>query len=356
MKLYKINMDELVMNHIYSYYVKYDKLHRLINQLYGGSSANTINIFIDIMDIYKSLESKLREPFANHIVIISGIINMVAHYRQFFKSRYNVYSNFWLISSEDNYLAREYCEEFVPIRLNPLMQNIYNTSMEFLPMICKYIPDVDFIRTSVNFSTKVMSILEYEDLHRKNINPSLVITKDLLAYAGASIAPILRPKKNPNGDYSYIISYDNFHRFVWDMQKKEFDTSMLHNDGYFMTIPMLAALTRLPSRSLSRILSMKKALDIMYTVSTEMHSISANKIITDPLGIYLEHVYKYTGIDIARVQNRFLACEILNQYVNYMITPECKSYQGIVNLYDPEGIKRINNEFFSTCPLDLNVL
>ena len=61
--------------------------------------------------------------------------------------------------------------------------------------------------------------------------------------------------------------------------------------------------------------------------------------------------------NIDQIRYRYLACEVVRyQGTAYESLPESKTYNGIVNLYDPRGIQSINNEYFKSCPLDLNVL
>ena len=94
-------MSKISISQIINYsYVKYDRLSELINLEYKGSNSSNINIFIDLYSILKPLYS------ANIIIddyteITSCIINMCAHYRYFFRSRYNVESRIYLIWSKN---------------------------------------------------------------------------------------------------------------------------------------------------------------------------------------------------------------------------------------------------------------
>ena len=51
------NLDELVSNVMYGYYVKYDTLTGLINTNYSGSNATTIDIYIDMQDILRHIDN-----------------------------------------------------------------------------------------------------------------------------------------------------------------------------------------------------------------------------------------------------------------------------------------------------------
>ena len=53
MNLNHADTDTLLQGVIYGYCVKYNRLIELINANFAGSSATTIDIFVDIHDIYK---------------------------------------------------------------------------------------------------------------------------------------------------------------------------------------------------------------------------------------------------------------------------------------------------------------
>ena len=55
--------------------------------------------------------------------------------------------------------------------------------------------------------------------------------------------------------------------------------------------------------------------------------------------------------------NRFTAMDIIHQSDLFRIEPSYNTIRmGIVDLYDPEEVQRINNRYFRKYPLDLNVL
>ena len=79
------NLDTLVSSVIYGYYTKYDRLIPLINENFVGSTATTLDIFVDVMDIFRRLDKASSKnsffTITNPLVVTSGIINMIAHYR-----------------------------------------------------------------------------------------------------------------------------------------------------------------------------------------------------------------------------------------------------------------------------------
>ena len=68
------NLDELISNVIYGYYVKYDTLTNLIRAYYNGSTATVIDIYIDVQDILRHIDrylSKTQLPISNPLVVTS---------------------------------------------------------------------------------------------------------------------------------------------------------------------------------------------------------------------------------------------------------------------------------------------
>ena len=50
------NLDTLISNCIYGYYIRYDRLAQLINSEFYNSNATEVNIYIDIRDILRIAE------------------------------------------------------------------------------------------------------------------------------------------------------------------------------------------------------------------------------------------------------------------------------------------------------------
>ena len=201
-------LDNILLNVIYGYYVKYDRLESLINRAYANSGAIELNIFINMTDIFTRIDRYLSDRnsiISNPLVITSGLINMVAHYRNFFTTRYRCNTRFWLIESVDNIISKMYCSDFTAPILSDRMTVLKSDNMEVFPMLCKLIPDVQYERCTVDFCTKVVDIIERE----KTKSPNMVISKDsfdiqLANTFDLSNITVLRPIKNKEGDNSIL--------------------------------------------------------------------------------------------------------------------------------------------------------
>lgn len=351
------NLDELISNVIYGYYVKYDTLTNLIRAYYNGSTATVIDIYIDVQDILRHIDrylSKTQLPISNPLVVTSGLINMIAHYRNFFTTRFSCNSRFWLVDSSDNVIATKLYADFKQKPLSMNMSQIYKINLSFIPIICNAIVDVQYENTTVDVVTKMISIrnIEYENGH---VNPSILISKDPFTFQATAITGInvLRPKKNNFGDVSYIITgITAATSYVNELSKNPIQYVAIDPEQ----LSTLMAFTRVPSRNLKTIYQINAVLpkfaEAYKNAMTVKYPWETLRFIKDFL-----RINKDKKKNEYEILYRLQACDtVFGQLIAYTNMPEYKTYKGIVNIYDPKGIKEINNTHFRSCPLDLNVL
>ena len=354
-------LDNILLNVIYGYYVKYNRLEYLINYAYANSGATELNIFINMTDIFTRIDRYLSDKNAvinNPLIITSGIINMVAHYRNFFTTRYRCNTKFWLIESVDNTISKMYCSDFLAPVLSDRMMVLKSDNMEVFPMLCKLIPDVQYERCTVDFCTKVVDII----IREKTKNPNMVISKDsfdiqLSNAFDLSNITVLRPIKNKEGDNSILSTrYTSIYDYIYLISKGSEIINTNNISTYGEILPFFMAITRVPTRKLKTMFTIKNALNKLQKMNQagklpyvvwDMNELVNDLIRCNPdiKRDSLEILYRYKACDAAK----------LHYYV-YKDTAESFTYNGIENIYDPNAIKSINNIYFKTCPLDLNVL
>lgn len=353
-------IDDTVLNALYGYYVRYDKLTQLINENFKGSSATTLNLFIDVNNILCKLEEyclKSNSYPSSETVVMAGLINMAAHYRYFFRSRYNCHTKIYLLNSINNTISPLYDASFVHPHPKTEACRIDNALMN---QICKYIPDVAYLTGTVEFVTMVSALLGKEK--GPVIPPNLVISKDpyanqLTKYVdNLSPVMVMRPSKFQGQDNSYIISLGNnaiieYARGVGSKVKSDEPI-----DPYCLAVYM--ALTRVPSRGMKSFYPANKAIDI---INTSLYRVtSLYKYPWDPDFYFTKLIDTYGDPrlhkDIPFLVNRFKAVEsVYFHLLGYKDTMEYKMLEGMVNLYDPRGMQEINEKYFKNTPLDLEV-
>ena len=353
------NLDQLISNVIYGYYVKYDTLTNLIRTYYNGSDATIIDIYIDVQDILRHIDrhlSKTQLPISNPLVVTSGLINMVAHYRNFFSTRFRCNSRFWLIDSNENVLGSKYFADFRQKALSMNMAQIYRMNVQFIPLICNAITDVQYEKTSVDIVTKAISIRGIEAEINGRLYPGLLISKDPFTFQATTATDmnVLRPRKNNLGDVSEIISAPfATTAYVNELSRTPYPTTVPIDPEQLST---LMALTRVPSRNIKTKYQLNNAIEKLIN---GYQSGLTTKYPWDQLRFF-ESFLMANGErnkDPYELVCRLQACDTsIGQALAYQSTAESKLYKGIVNIYDPNGIKEINDTHFKSCPLDLNVL
>lgn len=341
---YSESYDNLTISTMYSYYVRYEKLTELINKQFYNSNATNVNLFVDVHGILVNLrENKVS---INQYAFIAGLINLAAHYRQFFKTRYQCTTRIWFINALDNIIPHYYNKTF------DHNTNVDTIDDNIMKQLCNYIPEVAYVTCRVDCATMAVKIAKDEKL----IDPCILISKDPFEFQICAYDNfyVLRPKKYKGQDTSYLVNklnateYYSMYISYGHETVKGFDATIL---------PVLMALWRVPSRKVLTKFRMPKPIDLLknyvskYTyrypwdIETFFQRLSeAND------GIIDRNIFDLT--------NRFKAVDaIYFQSVAYESLPDYKTdYTGIVNLYDPRGMQEINEKYFKAYPLDLEVL
>ena len=338
---------------MYGYCTRYPELQRLVDFTFRGSNATGLNIFIDATDILYKISQYIKktdEYIGNCNVLVSGLINIAAHYRSFFASRYQCHTKIWIVYSKENVIGKKYHGQFdYRIKSSSLEKTLYEQAIYMAADICKLIPDVDVQVTIADFLTKSLGILKYE----KATNPSIFITKDEFNYQVCMYDKmyVLRPKKKISGeDISALIHTNAVDYFIADISKSQIKSiSGISNT----LIHPIMALSRVPSRNL------RSVYRIQQTVSTILDAIN-RQVISQSYPWDINKFFESLALDKKRRESinilieRFKACDVVNtQLLAYECTAEYLTYNGIVNVYDPNGAKAINEEYFKECPLNL---
>lgn len=353
--MYVISSEQVIG----SYAVKYKTLTQLINFEYAGSNANDINIFIDLTGILKSITS---QPISCNSAysITASIINLCAHYRNFFNEYYHVHTRFFIILSV---LDSATCinAKYVPtysryyIGSNQKINSLVNEALSILEILVPYIEDIAFYRTEYEFGVFVYDVLQYESNIPNHIIPGLILTKDPYSYQlvsdDAFMVKILRPRKENGEDLSYIVNYMTAIDAICQARK----TNIIENNLNSSLISLILSLSRVPERNIQSVHQMPAVIKALNKAVEQ--KVIMNDRTTDI--DYICNVLKSNGwlnvSDPQKIRDRFNAIDIESQYnaFKYLNAPR---YNGMVNLYDPNAVKEISAKYFKDYPLDLNVL
>ena len=351
---------------LYSFCIRYDRLKYLIDMEYSHpryDKMDSIVVFIDINSIIKSYFKNTEYKFENYYDITSGLINICAHYRQFFKSRYGLYCYIHLVYSDitQSKIGSMFSDKYgSKLNLsNEVMLKMLNDNLELLDILVPYLPWIQYTKT-LQFETGVMI---YDIIQKEYTSgcryPNLVITKDRYNYQLCSDVydiKILRPKKDKSDDVSYAINDGNVLNTIFVEYTKDFDKLKMF--GFILNsglLPALFALSRLPDKGIPSYININKSYEILLQAVKDnaLH----NQLISDMQYVSETVLRKYyPKLDSYIVGERYKAVNLFHHHSIFTNTHEFNTYQGFINLVDDNTVKDINNKFFAKNPLDLNAL
>ena len=168
---YRTNIENI----IYGSYVKTARLDQIVYEAFSNTSiaaATELNIFIDIYSVlHQSFSEHYRVDYSNYTDITSGLINMCAHYRSYFR-RLKVHTKFYLVFSTNTCeINRKFIAGYNEIFLTkcnvPEYKKIVNDNFNLLKILCPYLPDIHFLETKHESSVLMYELLveeKYVDL------------------------------------------------------------------------------------------------------------------------------------------------------------------------------------------------
>jgi hypothetical protein len=367
-------------NSIHGFYITYDRL-KIIDSVFMNSAyanSDNLNIYIDMSSATKELYFN-RPPINGGAEISSTIINMCAHYREYYDRCHKVKTKFFIVFSNNTpeYMKRTgptpmemdgYNSNNIALRKShPEITDMISEACTLLDVICPFLPDIFFIRSEHDDETSVIiydSILrEMEKSGNSDHNadmavPSMIISKDphtFLLPAFLKCAYVLRPAKqmpsrtiNPNirpADISYIVSMQTL---SLDMRKTQEKYKInIHEDGPMFPgdLKRIFMIRGMASRSIPPLMSEKDTFKIV-TGARWLRSDNSSPF-TD---LYKTNPFMY---------NREFAFDVVAQLheTHSRDAISIDRYNiNVTNIYNPEMVKVANETVYRLCPLMLNKL
>jgi hypothetical protein len=346
----KVNLESL----LYSNYIKYDRLKLLIDSIPYDIESNKVDIYIDVYDMLKPIYT--RDVYAEKkFLIVSQVINLAAHMRGFFWTRYGIATRIYLVYGEDiTTNHRKFYQSFGNDKFKDTVDfdrnnAVVNSQLDMVRLLCAYIHGVYFIRRSTNFS-----MFTYDNISKNQPIPSIIITKDKYAYQIPALLDnvyLLRPRKTASGDESYIIykrvALISFFNKLSEASIK--NLSLINPE----LLSLLIALTGFPSYNLKTVCNITTASKMV------INGINTNRII-NAYNTDIDYVYNQLSIDrrmdSTTFKFRFNAVDLVYQHRLYNSSAEARDISWIIDLEDKFTIQRINNQYFIDNSLDLNNL
>lgn len=356
------NTQIVADNVLLSYFVRYDRLTELINKEFYKSNYNEINLYIDMYSMVKSIYKFDPSQFIDRYSLASGVINACAHYREFFWTRYKVTCKIWIVFSRMEESIKE-ARTFYPgysnvftSENNMAMDQIIYDNVQILDLLCKYIPDVQFIRSEFEPGLVFGRIATSQ--YGINV-PNIIVSKDLwnLQVVGNRyLTYMLRPVKKNGEDLSILINKSNVIEYYEDIRKMKRD--VLTADPSIMNgsfISFIMAATRFPERGMKSLHNLSSVIKYLTTAINKLY-INGDSKIYDIKGLCkdLNSVNK-SNLNDYEIELRMNAIGFDACMFRYMTSAKTDNID-IINLHDPDSVKRINDKYFSKIPLNLMAL
>lgn len=346
---------------LFGSYIRYDRMYEMTKfAFYGKSDSNDVSVYIDIYSILKKLYSRgpslqIKDSYA----IASCIINLAIHIRAYFETRHGVSSKLYLIyggarpkQAFVNYYR--YNEKNILMEDSDyIMKSLIIDNLNIIKLLCPYLYDIFAIVDMENeFSTICSYLIKYNN---KSATPNIIYSKEPLAYQLVAYKPmtfLYRPKKSINQDVSWVVTKSTLYNAYRQGElklKKEMDIHL--NPEIFA---LYQAISGVRSRSMN---SLKNANSLIKILSDGIKNNSF------PFGYRVSSLVTYENLpfssifnlDDAEVMNRLAAIELQHQTMLYGTSTAVRELESsCINLYDPDSVRAINNEYFRMYPLDLN--
>lgn len=350
---------------LYGSYIRYDRMYEMTKfAFYGKTDSESVNIFIDCYSMLRSLYKRgLNFQVEDSCVIASCLINLAIHIRAYFETRHHVSSKVYLIYGGARPLEAVVnfpyynAKNILMEDSNFYLQELIADNLNVMKVLCPYLFDIFFIEDNGSeFMTIASNVI---DMNQKsgNKDPNIIYSKDDMCYQLVAFKPytfLYRPKKRLNMDNSWVVTkttlYDAYRQGELEL------TTQLGTSLSVELFSMYLAIAGIRSRNLPSIKNANSAIKILESaVASNIIPNGYNHTIFYSNPNPFEIIFGETKVDPALLTNRYAAIDLKYQSMLYASSPKfILACSEIINLYDPDEVKNINNVYFQRYPLDLN--
>lgn len=348
--------------HFNSYKVKYTLLNSFFRPIRTSHVIKTVNIFINIDDLFHMLH----KPLINNEFqvcgvnagkqLISNIFNLIGHYRNWgLKERlditvYGIYTSN-IRSFKNSIHVINYRKKFR--ENNEQMNTAYffineaiRSALPIIPIISNYIPDIYMI-DSKYLEPSIIPLYIANEVNKADWN--ILISRDTydLQYAYKDKWSYISPK----GDNSRLITRKNMWNYLNEKERIYKDPVDLTYD-YDLYI-LAKSLVGDKYRNIPRLRKIGWKTLFKYLDDVKINKADSGKV---TMQLYLLELLKNKKITNEEMNNN-IDCTDVEKQVNVMMDIDKTSilYQ-LIDIEDYENLKVLNNTQFSKYPLNLNFL
>lgn len=352
-------IEKTYYNLLFKNWPQYEVLKNELLKLFyrkALQSGGSVDCYVDLNSYLSSIYSRPDYFYDFQASITASIINYVAHLRQFFASRFSMRTRFFLIygntrAQSSVALVPEYDAHKEMDRNKGSFPCIIRDEMEILENLCMYLPEIYFICHDVEPAVITRTLIK--DQSSKGFKfARLIFSRDLYDMQLVATCPnthMIKAKKTMNGDMTYTISYFDFYKKLSKSLSLKNPIGEAISPELYSFYMSIAGCKERGIKSISNYPNTDKKI---------------HQLIND--GIILNGYNTVPAIDPSFAERSGLTEEIINRFKALDIVYQCNLFEqspafhnlnrNIIDLYNPDKIREINNQYFRKYPLDLNVL
>ena len=348
--------------HFNAYKIKYAIMDKLLFPIIRSKNIDSVNVFINLDDILHKLH---RPQVCQEIQIsgdqtgkhiISNILNIIAHYRQWcvrqgWETRVICYYTSAIHGGfKNNIYTPKYRKHFCEI--NHEMNSEYYfinraiiESDKLIKIISQYIDKV-YIIDSRFLEPSIVPLWFSEQVFKSTWN--IIISRDLydLQYSYIDSWIFLYPK----GNDSKICDYTNLWKFLSEIEKINDNTNKDYEPSLY---PIILTIVGQKYRNIPRLKrigwkSIFKVLDRLSDISEDFSRTS--------MEILLVNEIKSKNTSIDDITNNLNSIDIQSQVYSIGEIEKTDLLAQIIDIPDYENLLEMNQLYFSKCPINLPFL
>lgn len=359
-----------IYNSLFRNYITYDRLFQMNTKaFYGKTNAVHANIFIDIRSFVNSLfkNSGIRYEYKDkQTPIASSLINLAIHLKHYYRTRHHTEIKIFLVWGANTISMLPKSSDYnahnnMAFSVNNIMREILQNSLELLKTLCPYLPGVYYVDVGIcETAMGIQSLIDYPDksgIYRDV--PNIIYSKDpylsqLVATNSFTFMFYYTKHISNNGmsDASYIIEKKNLYEAFSVMNKYTTRTMYPTNMSNFR---LVLSLSGMKCRHISGPMSYTNACKLIAKYE-ELIPYNADPML---MRIILDEVKLTPAERNAILDDRILGIDSeINVETNKVVFAVSRHefvtmFDGCIDLYSPDDIKRINDKYFLNYPLDI---
>lgn len=329
------------------YQIQYSRLTSIMNDI-SQATSNDIGELELIIDINDTLDKVSKSVFrSERHLIVAGLLNLIIHYKRFF-ANFNgcEYKKF------DNYLIPRFKINIYIINTSTYSGYV-NSELELFKTIVKYIKGVYYIDKQTRFSNIALSIM-----NKNRVN--IILTKDkandpILADSNNyyTIIPLKWYGNSGTEEESVFMNNrifvcSNVYRSIYD---NRFSRLKSLYDTYMTFSPYLYSLVL----TLGEIYNNRRAIEVVYKLLINGYIVNGYcgdfEYLYNKIKLIIPSLNKIQFINTISNIDPFYNYIIYNNDVRNSVNAYNSSW--MIDLYDPEGLKQLNDEYLYVEHIDI---